>query len=358
MPHIHVANSYTEDAYVFIAKKPEYRLADIINDLAEAIVKRNAFKARIASDKLLHEKFDTVEDLYATLVVAAEILSDEAKATPSSTEAAKEYVQYFKKLSKQIAPGMFLDVKATSWLNTLKPSGIAAALGAKTFNMIILTGEGKKVITFDTNYDFSWIVTAPSIVRAKYGHLWIPAPASGEHKWEGSSSHKPVAEHGGFLWRVTNDAKCNVPFHVYFTDVNGQYLYNTVNSKDTLGVDKDFGYGGREWDYSYMTNENDASLAKGKRLILRPGQTNGWGEAWGYPDYWQTLFRLMAVTREARGYVPFTFMIPVKFMQDCEITVMLRGDSNIGYPAEVRIMKPGLPMQTILVEHYDHYDHR
>lgn len=354
MPHVHVFNGHATNAHVFIAEKSSFMLLNILLALDPVTKDRDAFK-NVSKENKLSDKFDDVADLYQTLVVAAETIND-ASATTAQIDGAKRFVQAFKEFSFEIAPSTVMDVKATKGLSTLKPTAIKAALGSATLNLIIMTDDGGKVVMFDTNHDHSWIVTDPAVVRAKYGHLFFPDPNLGQHPWKGTKSYeKKIAEHGGFLWRVTNDTGEDLSFYPRFTSATGNrlHMHNIINKTGGIvdGAGPDHSAGFNDDKYCSMTDGGkDGSLEPATRLKLNAEKTNGWGEAWEDPSQKDhASFRMAIFCRQsARGEGPTSFLIPSKFMHGSEITAVIRARFT---DSIVRIDLPGSPRETIPWSH-------
>lgn len=308
MAHVHVANAHSEHAQVFVSKTLLWSIVDIVYDIGSLVVGLGELKgATTAMDAAanLPQTIENARDLYRVLKYSAKLLATTGSIASNSEDAAKKFIEIFSRKSIRIEQGNFRDCQSTTGLDWMAPSALAGIPGLKTLNMTVLTDGGKKVANFDTNHDHSWIVTDSAVVRSRYGTIWQTEPASGSSSWEGSTeSKKPVAEHGGFLWRVQNDTPLQIAFQS-----------DRLMTKTTTNMEGTFG-------------------KAGQAPRLESGHRNGWGECWNFGPYnsctWVPLKILVDFNRGSNSFGQFNeangpcFLIPKELIYGAEMTVMIK----------------------------------
>ncbi|UQX04779.1 hypothetical protein [Streptomyces sp. RerS4] len=50
-------------------------------------------------------------------------------------------------------------------------------------SQLVMTEDGEHVVAVNSGEDHSWVATKEAVVRAKYGTLHEPDPASGNYPW-------------------------------------------------------------------------------------------------------------------------------------------------------------------------------
>jgi len=200
---VHVANDYGPDVYVLASPNKDWALAELLTDASLILtpVGEISAAARLAE---LPKTIKTVSDLHQYLEVASKLGNG---AFAKGTKAAEELtalVDKFKQNSTRIPRGSAPNVCDQDSANMyLTASGWGGIFGASTVTLTILSDSttlhseksvegvsvveskavGPKCAQFNTGPDDSWIATFSGIVRAKYGHLWVPDPESGSHSW-------------------------------------------------------------------------------------------------------------------------------------------------------------------------------
>lgn len=94
--------------------------------------------------------------------------------------------ELFEKHSVHIAPDEVIKVFDKTMINQLSylsPSAWGAVFGASDMALIIVNKSLEKKVAFNTNSDWSWIITGQGVLRAKYGTLWQQDRGSGFHSW-------------------------------------------------------------------------------------------------------------------------------------------------------------------------------
>lgn len=331
MAHVHVANAHAEHAQIFVSKTLLWSIVDIVYDVGSFAFGLGELKAA-TSAATLPQTIENARDLYNVLKYSAKLLSTTGSIASNSADAAKNFIDIFRSKSIKIARGDFRDCQSTTGLDWMAPSAIAGIPGLKTLNMTVLTDDGRKVANFDTNHDHSWIVTDPAVVRSKYGTIWQTDAGSGSFPWEGSNqSRKPVAEHGGFLWRVQNGTSWQIAFRP-----------NVFSMQQITNLEGTFG------------KSNEAPR-------LEPGLKNGWGEFWSFGAYnFSTTIPLkISVDVNDRNSPSFggflakyaEFSIPKELIYGSEMTVIIRQEP--GYKrdclvaSDLVIKHPSLGTRTI-----------
>lgn len=180
--HIYVSNHTQQDVYVLAAKSVDWTISDFLTDIALFAVGIGEIKAGLSVAEL-PANINTMRDLITVMKTIGALLSGTAAVGSRSAEAIKEVVEAFKKNSTKIPPGDYKDILDTGFLDYLSPSGIAGLLDADTMTLLMMAEEGKKIINFPTNIDYSWIVNSSDIVRSKYGTLSQEDPDAGRYLW-------------------------------------------------------------------------------------------------------------------------------------------------------------------------------
>ncbi|KAI0777194.1 hypothetical protein BD413DRAFT_467025 [Trametes elegans] len=181
---VYMANASGQKIYTIAALNPDWAIADFITDIGLLAVGVGELKA-VATAAELPEALVTFRDLYRFLKIAVQILGGTLSVGTRGPEAALALVDAFKKTSIPIEHGDYKNVKDENVLGIyLSASGIAGLLGASTVSVIVLSGDGKQLASWNTGSDDSWIATEEKqIVRSVYGKIWQRDPGAGVVQW-------------------------------------------------------------------------------------------------------------------------------------------------------------------------------
>ena len=170
--HIYVANHTPEDIYVIASESPGWEIADFL--FTGALMLLGDIPALIRAAVMginLPQKIETIEDYYDYMKIASQISNDNIEVGSNASEGAQKLIDTFMKNSCAITTENFQDIRDTGGLSYIEPSGIVGLLDADTIYVIIMAYGGRKVTSFTTNIDNSWIVTESGVVRSKYGTI-------------------------------------------------------------------------------------------------------------------------------------------------------------------------------------------
>lgn len=169
---IHFANELSEDVFILVAPNKDWAMADLVIDAALA--------SSTLSFALLAKSFGDFTLLLLQLAMY--------KATKDSdNESVRAGVKAFFKEFASCLPAQTVEkVFGQTKLNPVKylsGSTYGALLNASNMSVIIVNQSLTKAAAFNTNSDWSWIVTEEGVVRAKYGKLWEEDRAAGFYSW-------------------------------------------------------------------------------------------------------------------------------------------------------------------------------
>jgi hypothetical protein len=182
MSNIYIANNYNQSVYAMVTKSTEWTIADFLTNIAMFAVGIGEIKAAVSVADL-PATINTVQDLFKVMKVAAQLLGGTATTGSRSAEAALTVVKAFKASSVQITPGQYKNVYSSDVWTYFNPSAYADLMGASTMTLLLMSDDGKNVIEFDTNSDYSWVATSSGVVRSQYGTIWTQDPNSGSFSW-------------------------------------------------------------------------------------------------------------------------------------------------------------------------------
>ncbi|HEV2146370.1 MAG TPA: CVNH domain-containing protein [Longimicrobiaceae bacterium] len=178
--HVYIANSLDQDVYVLPAEKTGWMLADIGFNVAALAVGIGEIRA-VAMAGELPATLNTVKSLYYFLKIVASLGGSMFGAASAVTKATEAVLAQVKAHSIKVPAGQVVDVLSlSSFSNYTSLSGVFAWLGdAETFDLLVVTADGKQVTMVSTNTDYSWVVQSDRLVRTVYGTTWQPDPAAG-----------------------------------------------------------------------------------------------------------------------------------------------------------------------------------
>lgn len=169
--------------WVFIGLDPMWMLADVLLDVALIVSVLGKLKAVLMVAEL-PEALVTLADLFQLMKIVVGLIGLSYTLSKRPADAVLSIVEAFKKISIGINVGDAPNIKDTSFLNYANADGIAALLGAKTLNVMVMSDDGHQLAYFDSGPDDSWIATShEKIVRSKYGSLWEEDSSAGQVNW-------------------------------------------------------------------------------------------------------------------------------------------------------------------------------
>jgi len=179
--NVHVANATGDTIYVLPSPNLDWLIADVAVDIGLMLTGVGELKAAYTAIRL-PKALVTIRDVARFIKIAGKFASE-------TTDAAVKVIDGFKKVSMPIEANEFQNVMDHGFLETFfNASGYAGFLGASTVSLMIMSGDGKQVATFNTAPDDSWIATDHQvIVRSKYGSIWKEDPNAGMKNWALSS---------------------------------------------------------------------------------------------------------------------------------------------------------------------------
>lgn len=180
MSNIYIANETKQIAHVMVTPNTAWNIADLVVDTALLMTGIAELKAGVTALRALPSAISTVGEL-GTVMRA--VTTTAAGAGAMVGGAGAPLVTFFKNHSTPVDEQQVKNVYGSDVWTYFKPSAYADLLGAETMHLMILYGEGRKYVEFNTNADHSWIVTSTGVVRAKYGHVWVHDAAAGSHDW-------------------------------------------------------------------------------------------------------------------------------------------------------------------------------
>jgi hypothetical protein len=175
--HVYIANSLNQDVYVLPAEKTGWLLGDV--GFSVALLATGATEIRLlgmASE--LPTALRTVRDLFIFL----RIMSGTYGSAQNISKFSQQVVDQVKNNAIKIPAGQVVDVLDQGFLSTYTSlSGVIGQIfSADTFNLLVMTDDGKQVALASTNPDYSWIVQGDRLVRSAYGASpWQADPGAG-----------------------------------------------------------------------------------------------------------------------------------------------------------------------------------
>lgn len=169
---IHIANNLSEDVFVFVAPNKDWAFADLMTDavLASSTLSLIGLAKSVAEFTALSLQIS----LYRSTI-------------DSQNEQVKNAVKaFFENFASRLPAQEVEQVFGQTKLNPVKylsTSTYGALLSASNMSIIIVTPSLSKAVAFNTNSDWSWIVTDEGIVRAQYGKLWQEDRDAGFYSW-------------------------------------------------------------------------------------------------------------------------------------------------------------------------------
>ncbi|MFP4578499.1 MAG: hypothetical protein ACLFT9_23260 [Coleofasciculus sp.] len=168
---IHIANDSSEEILVFVAPNKDWCIADLVTDVASFAVGGYGIVKSVADLWAVVKAVKFIGTGVGTALKAAELATlKEFFEKHSLNIPATEVIQVF-------------DQTKLNPLNYLSPSGWGTLLDASDMSLIIVNKTLEKRAAFNTNSDWSWIVTQEGIVRAKYKTLWQEDRDAGFYSW-------------------------------------------------------------------------------------------------------------------------------------------------------------------------------
>jgi hypothetical protein len=192
---IHIANENSESIYVLPVPNVDWVWGDVGFDIATtAIVSvatlgtgtvaagANAVKSLSTFQKVIKIAKTIAEITEHPRAIATLVSRADKAATISNDALTKEALKSLESAKKflgddaiKIEKDEFKQIfKQGVWSPTryISPTGIGAALGGSDMTLFIITESFSRMVTFNTNGDYSWIVGNNEVVRAKYGKIW------------------------------------------------------------------------------------------------------------------------------------------------------------------------------------------
>lgn len=147
------------------------------------------------------KKLNAVQDaVVTTLVKPAGTREMVEAANAEQSEARTKLLDFLKENAVYLPFPEFKRVGTDSFLevyNAMDPSYWGKIAGADTANILIVDEKLEFAINLDSGADDSWIVTSAGVVRAKYGHVWVPDYGAGIHPWPDLVRSPTTATYGG-----------------------------------------------------------------------------------------------------------------------------------------------------------------
>ncbi|KAL2157861.1 hypothetical protein VTH06DRAFT_4914 [Thermothelomyces fergusii] len=188
---VHVANGSDEDIYVLVSPTPDWEIVDLALDVAlssVAIGKLGIALQGIAAGgelKTISQLASFVKELGAVASAAGIVESRNATSLADVLRAARGANEQINRTFTRIPRGEFGRVYKKGFGSIyMRPSGYAGLAGVRTLQVLIKNEDGSRSALFSTHPDHSWIATDHgSIVRAKYGRIWVQQPGGRSIDW-------------------------------------------------------------------------------------------------------------------------------------------------------------------------------
>lgn len=166
---IHVANSTNEELIVMVAPNPDFAIGDIVGSVVQLLASAAATVVTLGgAAPTTFAAFFSCINLIRGGISSGLNLFDVLKQSGGIT----------------IAPGQVTEVFTRGMANPFKylnASQWGTLFGASDMMLAITNKSLTRQVVFNTNSDYSWIVTQNQVVRAKYGSLWQQDPGSGSY---------------------------------------------------------------------------------------------------------------------------------------------------------------------------------
>ncbi|KAL2148286.1 hypothetical protein VTH82DRAFT_2434 [Thermothelomyces myriococcoides] len=197
---VHVANGSDEDIYVLVSPAPEWEIVDVALDaalLSVGIGKLGVALQGIASGgklKTISQLASFVKKLGAVASATGVVKAKNAKSLEDVLRAARNANEKINQTFIKIRRREFKCVNEKGFGSIFtRISGFAGLAGARTLQILIKNEDGSRSALFSTHPDHSWIATnRGSIVRAKYGRIWVEQPRGRSINWLKESSREIV----------------------------------------------------------------------------------------------------------------------------------------------------------------------
>jgi len=166
---IHVANSTNEELILMVAPNSDWAIGDIVGSVVQLLASAASTVVTLGG---------TAPTTFAALFSCINLIRGGISAGFNLADVLKQNGGI------SIAPGQVTEVFNRGMANPFKylnSSQWGALFGGSDMTLAITNKSLTRQAVFNTNSDYSWIVTKNEVVRAKYGSLWQEDPGSGSY---------------------------------------------------------------------------------------------------------------------------------------------------------------------------------